>query len=111
MKHITYTEENFAIIQFSGDIDLYTTPDMKKIILTPLKEGLNVAVDLKEVSYIDSSGLAVLIEGFKYAQKHYLTFGVLRLSDFARNVFELANLDKIFPIFGSVDEWKDSMKK
>jgi anti-sigma B factor antagonist len=111
MKYKIYHDKDSAIIQLSGDVDLYTTPDARKVILSYLKKGMSTAVSLKKVSYIDSSGLAVLVEALKYARNHGLKFGIIGVSDFARNVLELACLDRVFPFYKSVQQWQDAVKQ
>ena len=50
------------------------------------------------MTYIDSSGVASLVEGFQTAKKKGLKFGLIGVSEAAMSVLELARLDKVFPI-------------
>ena len=63
-------------------------------------------VDLSQVEYIDSSGVASLVEGYQTAKKQSLKFGLVGVSDAAMSVLKLARLDKVFPIYDSVAEYE-----
>ena len=64
-------------------------------------------VDLSQVTYIDSSGVASLVEGFQTAKKMQLRFGLVGVSSAALSVLKLARLDRVFPIHATV---KDRIK-
>ncbi len=104
MKYNTKEEKGYAIIELSGEVDLSCSPDARKQILECLGADKDLLVDLSRVSYIDSSGVASLVEGYQTAKKKALKFGLIGVSDAAMNVLQLARLDKVFPIHASVDE-------
>lgn len=103
----TRTQSGFTIISLSGEVDLYYSPQARKQILRELKQRRNVLVDLSGVSYIDSSGVATLVEGYQLARDKRLEFALVGVSDAAMRVLQLARLDKVFPIFASVGERLD----
>lgn len=98
------TERDYAIVSLSGEIDLHTSPQARKLILGCLNEGRPTLVDLHAVAYIDSSGVASLVEGFQLARQKRLDFGLVGVSAGALNVLKLARLDQVFPIYASVPE-------
>jgi len=102
MKYNTKEERGYTIIELNGDIDLSCSPDSRKQILDVLEKKQDLLVDLSQVSYIDSSGVASLVEGFQTAKKTNLKFGLVGVSDAAMSVLQLARLDKVFPIYDSV---------
>ena len=57
-----------------------------------------VLVDMSGVSYIDSSGVASLVEAFQSARKSQTAFALAEVSEGAMRVLELARLDKVFTI-------------
>lgn len=97
-------EQGYLVIRFSGEIDLYGTPHAREVILNCLKSERNTVIDLSAVTYIDSSGVASLVEGYQQAKDKKLEFGLINISDAVRNVLELAHLDKVFTIHASLDE-------
>jgi len=97
-------ERDYAIVCLDGEIDLHSSPEARKLILACLQEGRPTLVDLGSVAYIDSSGVASLVEGFQLARQRQLDFGLVGVSAAALNVLKLARLDKVFPIYASVKE-------
>lgn len=96
--------QGFAVVLLSGEVDLSKSPDARKVILNSLKKKKHVMVDLSAVDYIDSSGVASLVEGFQYARSNSLEFGLVGVSESAMNVLRLARLDKVFQIYASLDD-------
>ncbi|MGE0384246.1 MAG: STAS domain-containing protein [Gammaproteobacteria bacterium] len=94
----------FAVVELTGDVDLSCSPDARATILNCLKGKRNVLVDLGAVTYIDSSGVASLVEGYQTAKKSKLKFGLVGVSEAALSVLQLARLDKVFPIHASVED-------
>jgi anti-sigma B factor antagonist len=91
-----------AVVMLSGDIDLYFTPDARRVILRCLSEKNGVLVDLSAVTYIDSSGIACLVEGYQTAKQQQLRFGLVGVSENAMNVLRLTRLDQVFPVHDSL---------
>ncbi len=105
-KYNTKEEQGYTIIELDGEVDLSCSPDARKQILECLEANKDLLVDLSQVSYIDSSGVASLVEGFQTAKKKSLKFGLVGVSDAAMSVLQLARLDKVFPIHANIDERK-----
>jgi len=100
-------EGGYSIISLVGEVDLHFSPKAREEILKTLKNKENILVDLSEVSYIDSSGIASLVEGYQMSKKSEQSFGLLSVSNAAMQVLKLARLDSVFPIYASVDDVKD----
>lgn len=97
-------KQGFSVVLLSGEVDLSKSPDARKVILNNLKKMKHVMVDLSAVEYIDSSGVASLVEGFQYARSNNLEFGLVGVSEAAMNVLRLARLDRVFHIYASLDD-------
>jgi anti-sigma B factor antagonist len=82
----------------AGDIDLERSPLARSTLLATVKKGKPVIVDLSQVGYMDSSGVASLVEAFQRARAGNIDFTLQRVSDQVRKVLTLARLDKIFTI-------------
>lgn len=100
-------EAGYSIVSLVGEVDLHFSPKAREEILKTLKNKENILVDLSEVTYIDSSGIASLVEGYQLSKKAGLSFALLSVSNAAMQVLKLARLDSVFPIYGSVDDVKD----
>ena len=106
MKINIQQEDNYIEIGFDGAIDLSTSSDARKNIIDVLEKNKNILIDLSLVNYIDSSGVASLVEGYQIAKKQSLKFGLIGVSDAAMSVLKLARLDQVFPIYNSINEYE-----
>lgn len=95
-------ELGFRVVSVGGEVDLSWSPQLRKAILDALATKQPVAVNLAQVSYIDSSGIAALVEGFQQARGKNQRFALVAISTAVRAVLELARLDRVFPIYPSL---------
>jgi len=95
-----------SVVHVEGDIDLKTSPELRAAILDLYeKRGQErVILDMAGVNYIDSSGVASLVEGLQEAKKRKARFILSALKDSPRHVLELTRLNKVFEITKTVDE-------
>ena len=104
MKHQIKEDGGVLVIALEGDVDLKTSPDARKILLNAVTRNLPIVIDLSGVSYIDSSGVASLIEAFQKARKSGHKFVLAAVSESALRVLNLARMAKVFTICPSVAE-------
>jgi anti-sigma B factor antagonist len=92
-----------TILDISGDIDLAHSPAMRKALLGEIREKKTpkVFLNLEKVRYIDSSGIASLVEGLKASRDQGSRLILYGLSKSVREVMELSRLQKIFEIHES----------
>ncbi len=83
----------------TADIDMSRSPDLRSSIKEELKPGLDrMIIDLSEVQYMDSSGLATLVEAMRLAKKDSVGLHLASMTDKVRAIFEIARLDAFFSI-------------
>lgn len=89
-----------TILDVSGDIDLATSPQLRKALLRELRELRipRVVLNLKEVRYIDSSGVASLVEALKASRDVGSRLVLYGLNSAVREVMQLSKLVRIFEI-------------
>ena len=99
-------EENggYSVVHLTGEVDLNCSPEARKVILECLRRNNPLLIDLSAVTYIDSSGIASLVEGYQVSRTLKLDFGLVGVSERAMSVLRLARLDQVFPIFASIEE-------
>lgn len=98
MKEAVREEQGRLVIELGGEIDLDRAPEVRKLLLDCVGRGRDLLVDLSRVTYIDSSGIASLVEALQRADRAGLGLGLVSVSAEALRVFELARLDKVFAI-------------
>jgi anti-sigma B factor antagonist len=103
MKYEILEKPGVSIVVFTGEIDLESSPAAREVLLKCFGHTGNVIVDLSEVSYIDSSGVASLVEALQAAKKNGSQFALAAVSEPTRRVLELARLDKVFTLYDSVE--------
>ena len=104
MNYQTREEQDATVVAFEGDVDLQSSPDARKVLLEMVGKGKPIMVDLSEVGYIDSSGVASLVESFQAARKSGQDLVLISVSDGAKRVLELARLDKVFTICDTLED-------
>ena len=97
-------ENGVCVVRLGGDIDLESSPEVRTALLQCVARKRDVMVDMSGVSYIDSSGVASLVEAFQNARKSATRFCLVEVSAAAMRVFELARLDRVFDIRASLKE-------
>ena len=95
-----------ARVILSGDVDLQTTSDLKTEI-TKITGVTNLEIDASAVTYIDSSGVAVLLMARQYCAQQNIAISLPSVSAAVHRVLEIAKLDKILPI-GQIVSSSDS---
>ena len=92
------------VLPLEGEIDLHVSPRVSASLGAMIEQKPSrVVVDLSKVSYIDSSGLAVLIEGMQNVEAYGGKFLLAGIQENVKPIFEIARLDQVFLIFPHVD--------
>lgn len=92
------------VLQLEGEIDLHVSPEVAESLRTIVaKKPKVLVVDLAKVTYLDSSGLAVLIEAMQNVQGYGGKFAVANVQESVQHILEIARLDQVFQIFPDVD--------
>ena len=88
-----------------GDIDMSSSTQVRTH-LTDLfeKNQKAIVVDLSKVAYIDSSGIATLVEGLQWSHANNTIFRLTRLTPAVKDVFDIARLLTVFEVFDSNEE-------
>ncbi len=93
------------ILRPAGEIDL-SCAAMLRSRLSKVQEGKpgRLIIDLSAVPYMDSSGVATLVEAMQIARRNGSTLVLCALQSKVRSIFEIARLDMVFSIVDSVEE-------
>jgi anti-sigma B factor antagonist len=98
-------DEPRNVLPLYGEIDLNVSPEIAETFNQLLRSRPpRVVVDLTRVTYIDSSGLAVLIVGMQQVKEYGGKFALAGLQNDVRSILETARLDQIFTTYSAVDE-------
>jgi anti-sigma B factor antagonist len=105
MKIETRELKHVSVVTVSGRVDSATAPDLQKALQDLLDaEHKQLVLDLKDVDYMSSAGLRVLVATQKAAKKDGGALRLAQPSTRVTEVFELAGLAPIFDIYPDVVE-------
>ena len=110
MKAEVVTEEIEAgfLLKLKGNVDMNTSPEVRSAMAGLFRRNRSgvkaLLIDLSGVRYMDSSGIATLVEAMQTCMKLGVRLRLVDLSPPVRDVFELARLASVFEIFASAPE-------
>lgn len=92
-------------------LDANNSDELKAELNRLFENGtINMIIDLKEVLFIDSSGLGVLVSGYKNSSTRHGSLKLTSLQTQVKSMFELTRLHRVFDIFMTVDDALQSYK-
>jgi len=104
IQQIRWTDRT-AIVDVAGDIDLSHSVDFQQQLLTLLdQKPQRIVVNLAQVPYMDSSGVASLVKVLSRARKINATLFLVGLTARVKSLFEITRLDSVFSIKGTEQE-------
>ena len=92
------------VVDVEGDVDLGTSPVFRRTLFEALPGAAKVALNLHAIRYIDSSGIATLIEVLRDSQRLNKEFVLFGLSPAVQQVFRLTHVIRIFQVFQTEQE-------
>ncbi|KWT91021.1 MAG: STAS domain-containing protein [Nitrospirota bacterium] len=109
MKIETAAHSDYTVISIAGEIDMYSSPELRDTLLALVKKkAATVIVNLKDVKYIDSSGIATFVEALKKMLAYKGKFKMAQVPDRVMEIFNFSKLDKVFNIYGSIEDAANS---
>ncbi len=99
-------QDKTTIFDLSGDIDFASSPKVRDSVLREIRESRTprVVVNLSQVRYMDSSGVASLVEGLKASRDLGSRFILCALSTSTRDVLQLSRLIKVFEVYDTEEQ-------
>ena len=93
------------VITVSGEVDLATSPELDNAIIDAIESGTSsVAIDLTDVSFMDSSGLGVIVRGLKRCREADKDLDLVITNERVLKVFGITGLDQVIPIHDSIQD-------
>ncbi len=100
MKILTEGHGECTVCKIEGEINLNTSPELRKAFDNFVRNNVKkIVVDFSGVPYVDSSGLATLIELLQRLKKVGGALRICCVPEKVKNVFEITKLHKLFDIF------------
>ena len=92
-------------IEVTGDIDMYSSHKLRDEIMCLIdKKVPTLHVDFKEVSYMDSSGIATFVEALKTMKTYGGRLKLICIPESIMEIFRFSRLDRVFEIYGDIND-------
>ncbi|NBU32061.1 MAG: anti-sigma factor antagonist [Actinobacteria bacterium] len=99
------SNEDHTVVSVEGEIDLSNSDDLDEAIIQALSNSTaRITVDLTDVTFLDSSGLGVIVKGLKRAAEAESTFDVVASNERVLKVFKITGLDSVITIFSTLED-------
>lgn len=99
------TQEGLHIVQIEGEIDMARSPELREILSVHAEaQRPALLLDFSGVEYIDSSGLATLVEYVQKSSAFGGKFAVGGLRESVQTIFEMVRLHEVFPVHARLEE-------
>jgi len=97
---INDNEKECVLIELSGDMDAYTSPQFKIVVEDLIKrKECQLIVDLERVTYLDSVGAGMLLAGLKISKNHGRNLYLIYNKSKVKKFLEITGLNKKFVVF------------
>src|SRR5215469_7034387 len=100
-----YNKDGIEIVDVEGEIDVYTAPRLRELLIDQVNDGKHqIVVNMEKVEFLDSTGLGVLVGGLKRVRAHDGSLDLVCTQERILKIFRITGLTKVFGIHDSVDE-------
>ncbi|RFU43322.1 anti-sigma factor antagonist [Actinomadura logoneensis] len=97
--------QDLTVVKISGEIDVFTSPRLREMLLDIIDNGgTYLVVDLGEVTFLDSTGLGVLVGIYHRLRARDGSMSFMGVNERVRRVFHVTQLTKIFVLHDSLEE-------
>jgi len=105
MQIETTSSSDRRVLVVSGEVDLATSPDLDVAIIAALESGTaSLVIDLTAVTFMDSSGLGVIVRGLKRCREADKDLDLVISNERVLKVFGITGLDQVIPIHASIED-------
>jgi len=93
-----------AVVVATGEIDLYTAPALRDALIRAGESSSRIVIDLSDVTFLDSTGLGVMLGAFGRARTAERSVALVGPTDVVKRVLHITRLDQVFPTYARLDE-------
>ena len=105
-------EGDFHVVAPEGELDLATQCEFRSALQELILAGhVDLVVDLRQTSFVDSTGLGALISARRRTHAHNGSFAIICENPRLREMFRLTRLDLVFRVHETYDDWESSRKE
>ena len=94
----TDRQGNMTIVALTGELDIASEADATAALIAAIGDGGVLVADLRELAFLDSTGVRVLLSAHLQAQERGVRFGVARRDGMVRRLLEVTRIEQRFPV-------------
>ncbi len=99
------SQNGTTILEGSGRLDFNTRKEIQNAVKSAIASGSrSIVFSLKDVSYIDSAGLGILLLASKGCNQSNVSFSLCAIEGYVNNVLDIGNIKQQIPIFDSLGQ-------
>ncbi|MEU6419186.1 STAS domain-containing protein [Streptomyces spiralis] len=104
--HISqHEEDDWTVVEIEGEADVFTVPHIREHVIKHMEHGrYRFIVDLRRVTFMDSTGLGVLVSILKRIRVHDGQLRLVIASREIHKIFQITGLHRVFSIYDSLDD-------
>ena len=100
-----YARDGIEVIDVQGEIDIYTAPRLRELLINLVSEGnYQLVVNLDKVGFLDSAGLGVLAGGLRRVRAHDGWLELVCTQQPILKIFRITGLTEVFGVYQTVDQ-------
>lgn len=92
-----------TVVVACGEVDLHTAPGLREALLAARESSGTVIIDLTRVTFMDSSGLGVMVGALDRAKQEKGSVLLVGPTPMVRKVLGITRLDEIFPVYATLE--------
>lgn len=105
MQLSVHQNNQHTVLSVVGEVDLSTSPQLDGAIIDAVDQGIvHLTIDFTEVTFLDSSGLSVIVKGLKRTREVNATFDVVTANERVLKVFSITGLDSVVTIYPDLSD-------
>jgi anti-sigma B factor antagonist len=93
-----------AVVVATGEVDLYTAPALRESLIRAGESSSRIVIDLTEVTFLDSTGLGVMLGALGRARTTERSVALVGPNDMVKRVLQITRLDQVFPTYARLDD-------
>jgi anti-sigma B factor antagonist len=111
MRWTDTNREGFSVLILEGEIDLQHSPEVRVVLQKKIKSRCPaLVIDFSAVTYIDSSGLATIVEYFRDSRDFSGKFALVGMNQRVRTIFDLVRLGEFMSVFQTLEDAVAALK-
>lgn len=87
-----------TVVAFTGELDIASEGPATAALEAAIGAGGVLVADLRELAFLDSTGVRVLLAADVHAKERGMRFGVARGDGMVRKLLEVTRIDQRFPV-------------